>query len=248
MSKLVDVVVPSIGESITVAYIAEIFVQPGQSVAQGDPIFSVDSDKATLDVPAPCSGVLESLSISEGDETPIGATVGQIKEGAAPVKAAPVPEESSSVAEDSSSKQTGPAARLKADELAVDINSVSGSGVRGRVLSKDVAAAAQTSSQPASSSVQAVASADRVERVRMTPLRRTIARRLVEAQQTAAMLTTFNEADMTNIKRIRSTYQDRFVKKYGRKLGFMSFFLKATVEALREYPAVNAEQASGEQQ
>lgn len=240
MSKLVDVVVPSIGESITVAYIAEIFVQPGQSVAQGDPIFSVDSDKATLDVPAPCSGVLESLSIGEGDETPIGATVGQIKEGAAPAKAAPVAEEAPAV-EDSSSKQTGPAARLKADELAVDINSVAGSGVRGRVLSKDVAAAAQTGAKPAVSSVQAVPSGERVERVRMTPLRRTIARRLVEAQQTAAMLTTFNEADMTNIKRIRATYQDRFVKKYGRKLGFMSFFLKATVEALREYPAVNAE-------
>ena len=241
MSKLVDVVVPSIGESITVAYIAEIFVQPGQSVAQGDPIFSVDSDKATLDVPAPCSGVLESLSIGEGDEIPIGATVGQIKEGAAPAKAAPVTEEVAPAAEDSSSKQTGPAARLKADELAVDINSVSGSGVRGRVLSKDVAAAAQTGTKPAASSVQAAPSGERVERVRMTPLRRTIARRLVEAQQTAAMLTTFNEADMTNIKRIRATYQDRFVKKYGRKLGFMSFFVKATVEALREYPAVNAE-------
>lgn len=240
MSKLVDVVVPSIGESITVAYIAEIFVQPGQSVAQGDPIFSVDSDKATLDVPAPCSGVLESLSIGEGDEIPIGATVGQIKEGAAPAKAAPVTEEVAPAAEDSS-KQTGPAARLKADELAVDINSVSGSGVRGRVLSKDVAAAAQTGAKLAASSVQAAPSGERVERVRMTPLRRTIARRLVEAQQTAAMLTTFNEADMTNIKRIRATYQDRFVKKYGRKLGFMSFFVKATVEALREYPAVNAE-------
>ena len=240
MSKLVDVVVPSIGESITMAYIAEIFVQPGQSVAQGDPIFSVDSDKATLDVPAPCSGVVESLSVAEGDEVPIGATIGRIKEGAAPAKVTPVAQESVSAVEDSSSKQTGPAARLKADELAVDINSVSGSGVRGRILSKDVAAAAQTVGKTVTPSVQS-SSADRIERVRMTPLRRTIARRLVEAQQTAAMLTTFNEADMTNIKRIRSTYQDRFVKKYGRKLGFMSFFLKATVEALREYPAVNAE-------
>ena len=240
MSKLVDVVVPSIGESITVAYIAEIFVQPGQSVAQGDPIFSVDSDKATLDVPAPCSGVLESLSIGEGDEIPIGAAVGQITEGAAPAKATAVVEESSSSVEDAVSKQTGPAARLKADELAVDINSVSGSGVRGRVLSKDVAAAAQ-GTKTESVTVQPASSAQRTERVRMTPLRRTIARRLVEAQQTAAMLTTFNEADMTNIKRIRSTYQERFVKKYGRKLGFMSFFVKATVEALREYPAVNAQ-------
>lgn len=242
MSKIIDVVVPSIGESITMAYIAEIFVQPGQSVAQGDPIFSVDSDKATLDVPSPCSGVVESLSVGEGDEVPIGFAVGQIKEGAAPAQAAPSVQKAAPVStvEDSSSKQTGPAARLRADKLAVDINSVAGSGVRGRVLSKDVTAAARTE-RPVPTTVQSSSSAERTERVRMTPLRRTIARRLVEAQQTAAMLTTFNEADMTNIKRIRSTYQDRFVKKYGRKLGFMSFFVKATVEALREYPAVNAQ-------
>jgi 2-oxoglutarate dehydrogenase E2 component (dihydrolipoamide succinyltransferase) len=242
MSKLVDVVVPSIGESITVAYIAEIFAQSGQSVAQGDPIFSVDSDKATLDVPAPCSGVLASLGIAEGDEVPIGAVVGQIKEGAAPaVQSTPETAPDSSTKDEPENKhQTGPAARLKAGELAVDINSVAGTGVRGRVLSKDVAAAASTSTtkQP---STTAAPSVGRTERVRMTPLRRTIARRLVEAQQTAAMLTTFNEADMTNIKRIRAEYQERFVKKNGRKLGFMSFFVKATVEALREYPAVNAE-------
>lgn len=242
MSKLIDVVVPSIGESITVAYIAEIFVQPGQFVAQGEPVFSVDSDKATLDVPAPCSGIVESITVSEGDEVPIGASVGQIKEGKAPAKQAPASEDAikENPSGDVSTKQTGPAARLKADELAVDINSVSGSGVRGRILSKDVAAAAQTSSKSPSIQ-QEIPSVGRTERVRMTPLRRTIARRLVEAQQTAAMLTTFNEADMTNIKRIRSTYQERFVKKYGRKLGFMSFFVKAVVEALREYPAVNAE-------
>ena len=242
MSKFVDVIVPSIGESITVAYIAEIFVQPGQFVAQGDPIFSVDSDKATLDVPSPCSGMIETITVAEGDEVPIGAVVGTVKEGAAPAQSsAPTPEPVSQATDDASSKQTGPAARLKADELAVDINSVSGSGVRGRVLSKDVAAAAQISSSIPNTTTQGTPSVGRTERVRMTPLRRTIARRLVEAQQTAAMLTTFNEADMTNIKRIRATYQERFVKKYGRKLGFMSFFVKAVVEALREYPAVNAE-------
>ena len=242
MSNSVDVVVPSIGESITVAYVAEIFVQAGQSVTQGDPIFSVDSDKATLDVPAPCSGVVESISISAGDEVPIGGVVGSIKEGAAPV----VAEQVASVAveaEESNSKQTGPAARLKADELAVDINTVEGSGVRGRILSKDVAAAAtmHTTQVSQSSPAPTPPSVGRTERVRMTPLRRTIAKRLVEAQQTAAMLTTFNEADMTNIKRIRETYQDSFVKKNGIKLGFMSFFVKAAVEALKEYPAVNAE-------
>jgi 2-oxoglutarate dehydrogenase E2 component (dihydrolipoamide succinyltransferase) len=240
MSKLVDVVVPSIGESITVAFIAEIFVPPGTAVAQGDPIFSMDSDKATLDVPAPCSGVLNSLGISEGDEVSIGAVVGQIEEGAAPSDISP-PSDISAHEDTESKQQTGPAARLKADELAVDINSVAGTGVRGRVLSKDVAAAASSISiQPAQTSPP-TPSVGRTERVRMTPLRRTIARRLVEAQQTAAMLTTFNEADMTNIKRIRTEYQERFVKKNGRKLGFMSFFIKATIEALHEYPAVNAE-------
>ena len=238
MSKLVDIVVPTIGESITVAYIAEVFKRVGDSVAQGEPVFSVDSDKATLEVPAPCSGVITELNLQEEDEVAIGASVGQIQEGAVTTTtAAPSPAPSAD-----STKQTGPAARLKADELAVDIQKVEGTGVRGRVLSKDVTAAATPAPAiPAPSTQSTTPSVGRTERVKMTRLRRTIARRLVEAQQTAAMLTTFNEADMTNIKRIRSTYQERFVKKYGCKLGFMSFFLKAAVEALRTYPAVNAE-------
>ena len=241
MSKTVDIMIPTIGESITTAEVAEIFKKAGDYVSQGDNLFSVDSDKATLEVPSPASGVIVELNLEEGQEVDIGACVGVIEEKAqTQVASAPV-DENSEKAESSANiaKQTGPAARLTATQLAVDIQSVEGTGVRGRVLSKDVAA--QAKPKVAVASTPAVNNGVRQERVRMTRLRRTIAKRLVEAQQTAAMLTTFNEVDMTNIKRIRAQYQDRFVKKYGCKLGFMSFFLKAAVEALREFPAVNAE-------
>ncbi|MEC7987857.1 MAG: 2-oxoglutarate dehydrogenase complex dihydrolipoyllysine-residue succinyltransferase [Myxococcota bacterium] len=242
MSESVDIIIPTIGESIKVAYIAEVFKNVGDEVEQGDALFSVDSDKATLEVPAPCSGVVTALSIEEGDELDIGSKVGAIQKGASVAKSSAASTEAAPKAESvevAKGQQTGPAARLEADRLNVDIGSVQGSGVRGRVLSKDVQAAVQPKQAKAPS--QSTSNEERTERVRMTPLRRTIARRLVEAQQTAAMLTTFNEADLTNIKRIRASYQDRFVKKYDCKLGFMSFFMKATIEALREYPAVNAE-------
>lgn len=247
------VVVPTIGESISSAYISQWYKQVGEAVSEGDDLLEVDSDKASLAVPSPVSGVVVELVAEEGDEVPIGATIAYIDTTATASAPAPDPAQAASPAavEDAgegraatpSSKgpQTGPAARQVAASTGVDVASVTGSGVRGRVLSKDVEAAAQSVPAPAPAPQPPVDNTARTERVVMTPLRRTIARRLVEAQQTAAMLTTFNEIDMSRVMGLRKQYQDRFVKKNGRKLGFMSFFVKAVIEALKEFPAVNAE-------
>ncbi len=250
------VVVPTIGESITSAFIAQWFKKVGEYVQEGETLLEVDSDKASLEVPSPVSGVVTELLAEEGDEVPIGATIAHVDTSAsgesapapAAEAAAPAPAPSTAPARSAtpSSKgpQSGPAARQAAAEHGVDIGSVSGTGVRGRVLARDVEAAAQSTPAPAPAPVVVDTPIDnsaRVERVPMSPLRRTIARRLVEAQQTAAMLTTFNEIDMTAVMELRKTYQDRWVKKHGAKLGFMSFFIKATIEALKAFPAVNAE-------
>ncbi|MBM75690.1 MAG: dihydrolipoyllysine-residue succinyltransferase [Proteobacteria bacterium] len=244
MSTIVEVPVPSPGESISEVYIASILKQVGDIVSVGDGLLEVDSDKATLELPAPVAGEIVELLCEEGDEVPVGKVIAKIKEGVVAPVAKETVKESQEEGKVASTAPTGPAARVEADKLNVDINTVDGSGNRGRVFVKDVQNAAKGTAPaaaipPVSTVPQDLSTRER--RVKMTPLRRTIARRLVEAQQTAAMLTTFNEADMTNIKRLRKTYQDRFVKKYGLKLGFMSFFIKAAVEALKAYPAVNAE-------
>ena len=248
-----EVKVPQIGESVATAFIARWFKQPGDYIQSGESLMEVDSDKASLEVPSPVSGVVLELAADEGDEVGVGSTIAWIDEsasapeGASEAAPAAAPSASDAPASDAARQatpsekgpQTGPAARQVAAQSGVDLRSVEGTGVRGRVTSDDVrrASSAQSPAAPA----PAVDNSARTERVPMTPLRRTIARRLVEAQQTAAMLTTFNEVDLTAVKAIRAQYQDAFVKKYGRKLGFMSFFVKAAVEALKEYPAVNAE-------
>ncbi|MCB9777839.1 MAG: 2-oxoglutarate dehydrogenase complex dihydrolipoyllysine-residue succinyltransferase [Alphaproteobacteria bacterium] len=254
--------VPQIGESITSAFIGTWLKKPGDAVAEGEAVVELDSDKATLEVPSPVSGVLREQKGGEGDEIDIGAVIAVIEQGAvaadggatdsAPAQAAPAAT-TEDPADDAGARgatpsdkgpQTGPAARQAAAQSGVDISQVSGTGVRGRVLSGDVKAAAtpRTASSPAAApAATPVDTGALEERVPMTPLRRTIARRLVEAQHTAAMLTTFNEVDLHNVMALRQRYQDRFVKKYGIKLGFMSFFVKATIEALKAFPAVNAE-------
>ena len=255
---IVELVVPQIGESIKTAFIGRWLKPAGSAVAAGEPVLELDSDKASLEVPAPTAGVLTEVLFEEGDEVDIGATVARIDPEAAPAVAEPAqttaltapaapatPDNGAGRAATPSDKgpQTGPAARQVAAGSGVDIGAVEGTGTRGRVLSRDVEAAASQAVATGGQAVQAPTVDPSVleERVPMTPLRRTIARRLVEAQQTAAMLTTFNEIDMGEVIALRKRYQDRFVKRYGRKLGFMSFFVKAAIEALKEYPAVNAQ-------
>ncbi len=238
-----DVVIPRIGESVATVFLARWRVKPGDAVTEGQPILDIDSDKASMEVPAPASGTLTEALAAEGDEIPVGAVVGKIAEG---VAAAATPAAAPEAKADAGTK-AGPAARAAASEKGVAIEAVEGSGRGGRVTSGDVARASAPSTpapeapRPAAPAPAAPAPAGRQTRVKMTPIRRTIARRLVEAQSNAAMLTTFNEVDMSRVMELRKRHQDAFVKKHGCKLGFMSFFVKAAVDALKSYPAVNAE-------
>ncbi len=262
---MIDVPIPQIGESITHVYVSRWIVQPGQAVKEGDGILELDSDKASMEVPAPASGVLAETLAEEGDEIEIGAVVARIDENATAEDSGSDSSESSDDADDSDDSgdsegdgseassdtgssrkassdgptRAGPAARQAAGEKGVDLDSVKGSGPRGRVLRKDVTSASTEGRVQADAGPQDTSA--RTERVKMTPLRRTIARRLVEAQQTAAMLTTFNEVDMTAVMAMRKRYQEQFVEKFDIKVGFMSFFVKAVIEGLKQYPAVNAE-------
>ena len=239
---MVDVMIPQIGESITSVFIARWLKKPGEMVHEGDPVVELDSDKASMEVPAPTSGVLSEALAEEGDEIDIGAVVARIDETAeAPAPAADAPAAEAPAEAASSEVRAGPAARQAAAKGGVDLSGVTGTGPRGRVTSSDVRGASAPATPPASASARPVSAGPRTERVPMSPLRRTIARRLVEAQNTAAMLTTFNEVDMTAVMGLRKEYQDRFVKKNGFKLGFMSFFVKAAIEALKAFPAVNGE-------
>lgn len=249
---MIDVVVPQIGESITVVYINSWMKKPGEAIAEGESLLEVDSDKATLEVPSPVSGVLVECLVDVEDEVAIGAIVARIDETATAGDSAPEKSGSTAAAAPESSEDSevraGPAARREAGERGVDLNGVSGTAKHGRVTREDVERAASGSAPAAAKAPAAPAApsapADnsvRQERVPMTRLRRTIAKRLVEAQQEAAMLTTFNEVDMSAVMDLRKQWQDNFVKRHGHKIGFMSFFVKATIEALKEYPAVNAE-------
>jgi 2-oxoglutarate dehydrogenase E2 component (dihydrolipoamide succinyltransferase) len=228
-----DVTIPQIGESITHVFIATWLKQPGEAVAEGESLVELDSDKASMEVPSPISGVLTEQIGGEGDEIAIGAVVARIDPSGEATVASSKPAAAAAPASSGADVKAGPAARREAQEQGVDLAKVQGSGPRGRIVSGDVRPGAATASAPASD--------PRKERVPMTPLRRTIARRLVEAQSTAAILTTFNEVDMTAVMTLRKRHQKDFVAKHGIKLGFMSFFVKASIEALKAFPAVNAE-------
>ena len=242
----VEVNIPQIGESVATVFVSRWLRQPGEAVAAGEGIIELDSDKASMEVPSPVSGVLQEQLAGEGDEVAVGAPIARIEEGAAPSAAAPKAESPSEPAADeqaTSEVRAGPAARRQAHEDGVSLSTVAGSGPRGRVISADVTSVTASFQAPAGSVPVPEASVGElsVDRVPMSPLRRTIARRLVEAQHTAAMLTTFNEVDMSAVMALRKRYQESFVAKYGHKVGFMSFFVKATIEALKQYPAINAE-------
>jgi len=273
---MAEIRVPTLGESVTEATIGKWFKKAGDVVAVDEPLVELETDKVTIEVPAPAAGVLADVAVNDGDTVAVGALLGSIKEGAggAPTKpsaksaepsikpadspqAAPPPKPASAAAP-APAKTAGadvpvaPSVRRIAAETGIDPAAVPGTGKDGRVTKGDMLAAIErAAAQPtpvaapaASVQVRAPTPADdaaREERVRMTRLRQTIARRLKDAQNTAAMLTTFNEVDMTHVMALRTQYRELFEKKHGVKLGFMGFFVRACVQALKEIPAVNAE-------
>jgi 2-oxoglutarate dehydrogenase E2 component (dihydrolipoamide succinyltransferase) len=269
---MTEIRVPTLGESVTEATIGKWFKQPGDAVAVDEPLVELETDKVTIEVPAPAAGTLAEIAAKDGDTVAVGALLGQIKDGAgaAPkpaAKAAPAAEAKPAAkpaAAPAAAPKTAPAdaplapsVRRVAAESGMDPAKVEGTGKEGRVTKGDMMAAIEraaasptpVSAPAAAVQVRAPSPADdaaREERVKMTRLRATIARRLKEAQNTAAMLTTFNEVDMTHVMALRSQYKDLFEKRHGVKLGFMGFFVRACVAALKDVPAVNAEIDGGD--
>lgn len=249
-----DIVVPTLGESVTEATIARWLKHAGDAVAADEPLVELETDKVTVEIPAPQAGVLSDLQFAEGDNVEVGALLGRIVEGsgaaaapaakaAAPAAPTPSPNKPAPApASRSPLSAAGPAAKKAAADLGVAADAIQPSGRDGRATKADVhAAAAAPASAPAIQAPAADGGSRSEERVRMSRLRKRIAERLKEAQNTAAMLTTFNEVDMTAVLAIRKEFQESFEKRHGVRLGFMSFFAKASIAALREIPAVNAE-------
>ncbi|GGL52744.1 2-oxoglutarate dehydrogenase complex dihydrolipoyllysine-residue succinyltransferase [Wenxinia marina] len=266
-----EVRVPTLGESVTEATVATWFKKPGDAVAVDEMLCELETDKVTVEVPSPAAGTLSEIVAQEGETVGVDALLAQIAEGDAPAKTAPqepkdaraeesidqdrpkgeTPQEE--VQTDAGSAdvrprdpQDAPSAKKRMAEAGLSSDEVKGTGKDGRVMKEDVLKAlsepkkAEAPKQAPRAPV-AAEDADREERVKMTRLRQTIARRLKEAQNTAAMLTTYNEVDMSAVMGLRSEYKDLFEKKHKVKLGFMSFFTKACCHALKEVPDVNAE-------
>ena len=277
-----EIRVPSLGESVVEATVGQWFKQAGDSVAADEPLVELETDKVTVEVPAPVSGVLSEIVVKQGDTVAVGALLGAISDGdgkAKPAQAKPaaapetikaeavaepvaqtpeVPVEPKKLEREPSPREEisddemppSPAARKRLAEAGIEAKAVKGSGRRGQLLKHDVPAKAaeallarERKPKPAPAPRAPVAQDDdaREERVRMTRLRQTIAKRLKEAQDTAAMLTTFNDVDMSAVMQLRRDYKEAFEKKHGVKLGLMGFFVKACVQALKDIPAVNAE-------
>ncbi|MCB2066227.1 MAG: 2-oxoglutarate dehydrogenase complex dihydrolipoyllysine-residue succinyltransferase [Erythrobacter sp.] len=261
-----EVKVPTLGESVTEATVGEWLKQPGEAVAQDEPIASLETDKVAVEVPSPVAGILSEHKAAVGDTVQVGALIAVVQEGAsagaaapaaaakaapaaAPAAAAPTAE-----ADDGGSTTMSPAVRRAVLEAGVDPTTIKGTGKDGRLTKEDVLAAAKAkdaapapaastpapSPAPAPAAKGANAGERREERVKMTRLRQTIAKRLKSAQDNAALLTTFNDCDMTAVIAAREAYKDVFAQKHGIKLGFMSFFAKAACLALKDVPAVNA--------
>jgi 2-oxoglutarate dehydrogenase E2 component (dihydrolipoamide succinyltransferase) len=252
---MTDIRVPTLGESVTEATVGKWFKQPGDAVAVDEPVVELETDKVTLEVPAPAAGVLSEIAVKDGETVAVGALLGQIKEGADAAAKAATPAVAGKPAEPPkpapvpvAAAPMPPSVRKMAAESGVDTGAIAGTGKHGQVTKGDIMAAierAAAAPTPVPSSKMRTPSppddAAREERVHMTRLRQTIARRLKDAQNTAAMLTTFNEVDMGAVMALRNQYKELFEKKHGVKLGFMSFFVRACIQALKEIPAVNAE-------
>ncbi|MBV9348214.1 MAG: 2-oxoglutarate dehydrogenase complex dihydrolipoyllysine-residue succinyltransferase [Pseudolabrys sp.] len=267
---MAEIKVPTLGESVTEATVGKWFKQPGDAVAVDEPLVELETDKVTLEVPAPAAGVLGEITAKTGETVGVAAVLGQIKEGAAPAKgtatgaptgrpdtksttSTPInaaeeePKLKKPAAGGTTNTTQPPSVKKLAAESGVDPANVQGSGKHGQVLKGDMLAAIERATpvggQP-TAQMRAPSPADdasREERVPMTRLRQTIARRLKDAQNTAAMLTTYNEVDMSAVMKLRADYKELFEKKHGVKLGFMGFFTRACIQALKDIPAVNAE-------
>ena len=264
-----EVLVPTLGESITEATVGEWLKQPGDKVAADEPIASLETDKVSVEVPSPVAGVMGEHAVKVGDTVEVGALLATVDAGgSAPAQSsAPQPAVTQAPAASPSSSQgdaapvaggygnhgaapvagDGPAAlspsvRRAVLEHGVDPSTIKGTGKDGRITKEDVATAASSkpAAAPAAAATATTASGRKEERVKMTRLRQTIAKRLKEAQNTAAMLTTFNDVDMTAVIEARAKYKDLFEKKHGVRLGFMGFFVKAATMALKDIPSVNA--------
>ncbi len=278
-----EIRVPALGESVTEATIGQWFKKEGEAVAADEPLVELETDKVTIEVPAPTSGVLESIAVADGETVNVGAVLGKIGEGGGAAQAKPAPKEAKApekapakeakpkaeeapkpVAKPTEAPKPArqpateaapqsPAVRKLLAESGAEPSKIEPTGKDGRLTKGDVLdyvvkgparEEPRPASAPAPAEVRAPArtgEGDQEERVRMSRLRQTIAKRLKDAQNTAAMLTTFNEVDMSAVMALRSHYKDLFEKKHGVKLGFMGFFVKAVIQALKEIPAVNAE-------
>lgn len=256
-----EIRVPTLGESVSEATVGTWFKKVGDVIKADEPLCELETDKVTIEVPAPASGVLSEITANAGDTVAPGGLLGQISEGASAGAVAPAAAEKAVAAAPAAETKPAAAAAMPAAPAAAKLlaennlsaDQVDGSGKRGQVLKGDVIAAVAkgiTASTPAAAAEpvkvaarapSSQADAPREERVKMTRLRQTIAKRLKDAQNTAAMLTTYNEVDMSAVMDLRNRYKDLFEKKHGVKLGFMGFFTKAVTHALKELPAVNAE-------
>lgn len=262
-----EILVPVLGESITEATVGEWLKQPGEAVAADEPVASLETDKVSVEVPAPAAGIMGAHAAAVGDTVNVGAMIGTIEagDGAAAAPKAEAPKAEASKAEagapaaaaqqapaepGAEAAALSPSVRRAVLEHGVDPATIKGTGKDGRITKDDVVAAASAKTSapapsaaatPAPTAAPASTGGRKEERVRMTRLRQTVARRLKDAQNTAALLTTFNDVDMTAVIEARTKYKDLFEKKHGVRLGFMGFFVKAACMALKDIPAVNAQ-------
>lgn len=242
----IEVKVPALPESVADATILGWHKQPGEAVKRDENLVDLETDKVVLEVPAPADGVMGEILMDVDSVVTSGEVLATLVEGAvaeaapaaaaAPAEAAPAAEEAAPAGD----KPLSPSARRAVAETGVDPSSVAGSGVGGRVTRQDVEAAASSAPAAAAAAAPAPAGARPEQRVAMTRLRKRVAERLIDAQQTAAILTTFNEVNMKPVMDLRKQYKDQFLKAHDTKLGFMSFFVKAAADALKKYPVVNA--------
>tara|TARA_B110000305_G_C19458675_1_gene652691 strand:- start:1634 stop:2866 length:1233 start_codon:yes stop_codon:yes gene_type:complete len=258
----IDIKVPSLGESVTEATIARWYKNIGDSVIIDEPLLELETDKVTLEVPAPATGQLSDIKVKDGDTVEVGTILGVINEGAIEIKTeakaevvekkepvvkqdpiTEVPKINTQVDSTPVSNELSPAVRKIVAENNININDITPSGKSGRITKEDALNSLnqKTINVENYSSPEPVNNTMQTERVPMSRLRKTIAKRLKDAQNTAAILTTFNEVDMSELIKVRSEYKEFFEKKHGVKLGFMSFFVKACITALKEIPEVNAE-------